>query len=63
MLPLRNTPEIPEISEAERRSSELTKRIQKLRWIGASNEADQLLEVLRAAEPAYGNPIRIRDTD
>jgi hypothetical protein len=63
MPPLRKTLETPDVSETERSSSELAKRIQKLRWIGASDEADQLLAVLRAVEPAYGNPIRFRDTD
>ncbi len=60
---LRRNSEAPDVSDMERSSSELTKRIQKLRWIGASDEASKLLAVLRAVEPAYGNPVRIRDTD
>ena len=63
MPPLRKKSETPDVSDTERSSSELTKRIQKLRWIGASDEAGKLLAVLRAIEPAYGNPVLIRDTD
>ena len=63
MPPLRKKSETPDVSDTERSSSELTKRIQKLRWIGASDEAGELLAVLREIEPAYGNPVLIRDTD
>jgi hypothetical protein len=44
--------ERPDVSGEERESSELVKRIRKLRWIGMEEEAGRMQIAPRRADPA-----------
>jgi hypothetical protein len=46
-----NIQERPDVSAEERASSELVKRIRKLRWIGMEEEAARIQNVLRFLHP------------
>jgi hypothetical protein len=55
-----NVREQPEVSEEERASIELLKRIRKLRWMGMQKEAEEMQLVLKMQLPT--RPIQLAGT-
>jgi hypothetical protein len=63
MQTVRNGRQPPDLSAEQRLSSDLAKRIRKLRWLGMQQEAEQLQMTLRRVPHTECVIVVPRDTD
>lgn len=55
--------QVPDVALEQRKSDELIKRVQKLRWIGREEEANRMQRLLSEVPPAGSVLAAPRETD